>query len=97
MDTCLQNYLSHCTYLSVAICFASLSFFQLSTILEKLFRLCMIGWLFLSELNDFINLALQINTHDPSHLNPIPKDHYQKKKKKVSNGELSNLLYEIYT
>ena len=54
-------------------------------------------WLFLPEPNNLINLALQINYLWPFSSKPYTHRSIFKKKKRVSNEELSNLLYEIYT
>ena len=48
------------------------------------FRLCMVGWLPLSEPNDFTNLALQIN-----HPRPFSSKPKTQKKKKLHLDQLS--------
>jgi len=60
--------------------------FGVSRVSESGFRLCMVGWLPLSEPNDFTNLTLQINHPRPFSSNPKPI-----KKKPTSRSTLDQL------
>ena len=58
--------------------------FGVSRVSESGFRLCMVGWLPLSEPNDFTNLTLQIN-----HPRPFSSKPKTQKKKKLHLDQLS--------